>query len=48
VLESYVLREIFGPVKEALKGGWRRLHNEKYHDLFSSPISIGVTKSRRD
>jgi len=33
VLESYVLREIFGPVKEELKGDWWILHNEKHHDL---------------
>jgi hypothetical protein len=48
VFESYVLGEIFGPVKEQLKGDWRRLNNEKHHDLYSSPISIVVIKTRRD
>lgn len=41
------MREIFGPVEEELKGDWRRMHNEKHHDLYSSPISTGVIKSRR-
>jgi len=47
VLESYVLREILGPAKEELKGDWRRLHNEKHHDLYSSPISIVVIIKKR-
>jgi hypothetical protein len=47
VLESYVLREIFRPVKEELKGDYWRLHNEKHRGLYSSAISRGVIKSRR-
>lgn len=42
-----MLREIFRPVKEELKGDYRRLHNEKHRDLYSSAISRGVIKSRR-
>jgi hypothetical protein len=30
-----VLRRIFGPKKEVLAGGWRRLHNGELHDLYS-------------
>jgi len=30
-----------------VEGGWRRLHNEELHDLYSSPNIIRVIKSRR-
>jgi hypothetical protein len=28
-------------------GGWRKLHNEELHNLFSSPSIIRILKSRR-
>jgi hypothetical protein len=28
-------------------GGWRKLHNEKLHNLYSSPSIIRMIKSRR-
>jgi hypothetical protein len=28
-------------------GGWRKLHNEKLHNLYSSPSIIRIIKSRR-
>jgi hypothetical protein len=28
-------------------GGWRKLHNEKLHKLYSSPCIIRIIKSRR-
>jgi hypothetical protein len=28
-------------------GGWRKLHNEELHNLYSSPNIIRTTKSRR-
>jgi hypothetical protein len=28
-----VLRKIFGPEKEEVKGEWRKLHNEELNDL---------------
>jgi hypothetical protein len=28
-------------------GGWKRLHNEELHNLYSSPNVIRVIKSRR-
>jgi hypothetical protein len=28
-------------------GGWRKLHNEELHNLYSFPSIIGMIKSRR-
>jgi hypothetical protein len=36
VSENAVLRRIFGPKREEVAGGWRRLHNEKLHNLYAS------------
>jgi hypothetical protein len=35
--ENRVLRRIFGPKREEVAGGWRRLHNEELHNLYTSP-----------
>jgi hypothetical protein len=42
-----VLRRIFGPKRDEVTGGWRRLHNEELRDLHSSPSIIRIIKSRR-
>jgi hypothetical protein len=42
-----VLRRIFGPKRDEVTGGWRKLHNEELHDLYSSPSIVRVIKSRR-
>jgi hypothetical protein len=42
-----VLRRIFGPKREEVVGGWRRLQNEKLHNLYGSSNVIRVNKSRR-
>jgi hypothetical protein len=47
VFENRVLRRIFGPKREEVAGGWRRLHNEELINLFASPNAIRVIKSRR-
>jgi hypothetical protein len=47
VFENGVLRRIFGPKRDEVKGGWRILHNEELHNLYSSPSIIRVIKSRR-
>jgi hypothetical protein len=47
VFENRVLRGIFGPKRDGVTGGWRKLHNEELHDLYSSPSIIRIIKSRR-
>jgi hypothetical protein len=42
-----MLRRIFRPKREEVKGGWRRLHNEELHNLYASPNVIRVIKSRK-
>jgi hypothetical protein len=36
VSENMVLRRIFGPKRDGVTGGWRKLHNEELHDQYSS------------
>jgi hypothetical protein len=47
VFENRVLRRIFGPKRDEVTGGWRKLHNEELHKLYSSPSIIRMIKSRR-
>jgi hypothetical protein len=47
VFENRVLRIIFGPKKDELTGGWRKLHNEEPHNLYSWPSIFRMIKSRR-
>jgi hypothetical protein len=37
---------IFGPKRDGVMGGWRKLH-EELHNLHSSPSIIRIIKSRR-
>jgi hypothetical protein len=34
VFENRVLRRIFGPKRNELKGGWRKLHNKELCNLY--------------
>jgi hypothetical protein len=47
VFENRVLRRIFGPKQDEMKGDWRKLHNEEHHNLYSSPNIITMMKSSR-
>jgi hypothetical protein len=47
VFENRLLRRIFGPKRDGVTGGWRKLHNEELHNLYSSPSIIRTIKSRR-
>jgi hypothetical protein len=47
VFENRVLKRICGPKGGEVAGGWRKLHNEELHNLYSSPRTIRMIKSRR-
>jgi hypothetical protein len=42
-----VFRRIFGRKRDEVTGGWRKLHNEELHNLYSSQSIIRMIKSRR-
>ena len=46
MFENRVLRRIFGPKRDKETREWRKLHNEKLNDLYSSPNIVRVIKSR--
>jgi hypothetical protein len=39
-----MLRRLFGPKKDEVMGGWRKVHNEELHALYSSPSVIRIMK----
>jgi hypothetical protein len=47
VFRNRVLRRIFRPKRDEVTRGWRKLHNEEFNDLYSSPNIVRVIKSRR-
>jgi hypothetical protein len=47
VFEKRVLRRIFGPKRDEVTGGWRKLHNEELHNLNSSRSTTRMIKSIR-
>jgi hypothetical protein len=42
-----LLRRIFVPKRVKVIGGWRKLHNEKLHNLYCSLSIIIIIKARR-
>jgi hypothetical protein len=46
VFENRVLRRIFGPKRDEVMGGWRKMHNEALHNLYSSPSIIRFDLSK--
>jgi hypothetical protein len=47
VFENKVFRRIFGPKRDEVTRGWRKLHNEELDGLYSSPSIVRVIKARR-
>ena len=47
LFENRVFRRIFGPKRDEVTGEWRKQHNKKLNDLYSTPRIIRVIKSRR-
>jgi hypothetical protein len=47
MFENRVLRRVFGPKKDEVKEGCRKLHNEELRKLYSSPSIIRIMKPRR-
>jgi hypothetical protein len=47
VSENRVLMRIFGPKRDEVIGGWKKLHNEELHGLYCSPSIVRVIKARR-
>jgi hypothetical protein len=47
VFENRALRRIFEPKRAEVTGGWRKLHNEELHNVYSSTSIIRMIKSRR-
>jgi hypothetical protein len=46
IFENRVLMRIFGSKREG-EGSWRKLHNDEFHNLYSSPNIVRVIKSGR-
>jgi hypothetical protein len=47
MLENKVLRIMYGPKREEVAGGWRRLQYNEFHNLYASPSIISAMKWRR-
>ena len=47
LFENRVLRRVFGPKRNKVRGEWRKLHIETLNDLYCSPNILRVIKSRR-
>jgi hypothetical protein len=41
------LRRIFGPKRDEVTGGWRKLHSKELHNLYSSARVIRMIETRR-
>ena len=48
VLENRVLRRIFGPTRDEVTRGWKKLQIEELNDLYSSPNIVRVINSGKE
>jgi hypothetical protein len=42
-----VLRRIFGPKRDGVTGGWRKLHKEELHNLYCRRMCVGIGRKAR-
>jgi hypothetical protein len=47
VFQKRMLRRVFEPKRDEVTGEWRKLHNEKLNDQYSSPNIARRNTSRR-
>jgi hypothetical protein len=47
VFENRVLRRLFGPKRDEVRGEWRKLHNEELNYLYSARNIFLVSESRK-
>jgi hypothetical protein len=47
VFENRVLRRIFGAKRDEVTRGWKKTQNKELHNLYPSPSTIKMVKSRR-
>jgi len=47
VFENRLLRRIFGPKRDEVRGEWRKLHNEELNDLYCSSNIVRAIISRK-
>jgi hypothetical protein len=47
VFENRLVRRFFGPQREDVAGGWKRLHNEELHTSYASQNIMRVITSRK-
>jgi hypothetical protein len=47
VFENRVLGRVFGPKRDEVTGGWRKVHDEELHGLYCLPNIIKMIKSRK-
>jgi hypothetical protein len=47
VFENRVLMRIFGLKRNEVAGGWIKLHNEEFNNLYSLPSIARIMKFRR-
>jgi hypothetical protein len=46
MFEKRVSRRIFGPKRDEVTGGWRKLHNEELHNVYSSSSLVTMINSK--
>jgi hypothetical protein len=47
VYENRMLKRIYGPKRDEVTGGWRKLRNEQLHKSYSSLTIIRIMKSKK-